>query len=201
MGRKLTPASLSYGLQASRRSFVQQNRKWHCHPEQVAYAARRNFRSEAWPNGENQGGHSTPVRGLAGISSKSDLPPHRQTYILCDKTVLQIQQGTSDSYEIPPVGGFCRSAPHCTNPRKTACLFFMSAEYRYLCTIRNAPTSTAKTSTRAEKGLHCSHNNYIPHLLRMTVGVGFVVTLSKRGSYLLRLHTAIHLRARRSFAF
>ena len=27
------------------------------------------------------------------------------------------------------------------------------------------------------------------------------VTLSKRGSYLLRLHTAIHLRARRSFAF
>ena len=47
--------------------------------------------------------------------------------------------------------------------------------------------STAKTSTRAEKGLHCSHNNYIPHLLRMTVGVGFVVTLSKAGRTVLSI--------------
>ncbi len=39
-----------------------------------------------------------------------------------------------------------------------------------------APCFLRKTSTRAEKDLHCSHNNYIPHLLRMTVGVGFVVT-------------------------
>ena len=41
-----------------------------------------------------------------GVSSKSDLPLERQTYILCDKTVLQIQQGTSDPYEIPPAAVF-----------------------------------------------------------------------------------------------
>ena len=37
---------------------------------------------------------------------------------------------------------------------------------RRFCFVRYA--HLRKTSTRAEKGLHCSHNNYIPHLLRMT---------------------------------
>ena len=50
------------------------------------------------------------------------------------------KKGTSDSYEIPPAA-----------------------------VLLHPLRSFHKTSTRAEKGLHCSHNNYIPHLLRMTV--------------------------------
>ena len=40
---------------------------------------------------------------------------------------------------------------------------------RRFCFVRYA--HLRKTSTRAEKGLHCSHINYIPHLLRMTEAV------------------------------
>ena len=55
----------------------------------------------------------------------------------------------------------------------------MRSRLRRFCFVRYA--HLRKTSTRAEKCLYCSHNNYIPHLLRMTVGVGFVVTLSGAG--------------------
>ena len=53
----------------------------------------------------------------------------------------------------------------------------MSAVYRYLCTIRNAPTSTAKTSTCAEMTAIRSHIYYDPRVLRMTVGMSYVVAL------------------------
>ena len=57
-----------------------------------------------------------------GVSSKSDLPLERQTYIFCDKTVLCFQQGTSDSYEIPPAAVFAaqrRIVP--TQEKQLAC--------------------------------------------------------------------------------
>ena len=55
------------------------------------------------------------------------------------KQFFRFGKGTSDSYEIPPA----------------AVLLHPLRSFR-------------KTSTRAEKCLYCSHNNYIPHLLRMT---------------------------------
>ena len=45
----------------------------------------------------------------------------------------------------------------------------MRSRLRRFCFVRYA--HLRKTSTRAEKCLYCSHNNYIPHLLRMTEAV------------------------------
>ena len=41
-----------------------------------------------------------------GVSYEFDLPLHRQTCILFNKTVLYPKKGTSDSYEIPPAALF-----------------------------------------------------------------------------------------------
>jgi hypothetical protein len=48
-----------------------------------------------------------------------------------------------------------------------------------------APCFLRKTSTCAEKGLYCSHNDYVPRVLRMTKNEGmvfFVVFSLHRGT-------------------
>ena len=68
------------------------------------------------------------------------------------KQFFHFEKGTSDSYEIPPA----------------AVLLHPLRSFR-------------KTSTCAEMTAIRSHRDYDPRVLRMTVGVGFVVTLSEAG--------------------
>ena len=68
------------------------------------------------------------------------------------KQFFHFEKGTSDSYEIPPA----------------AVLLHPLRSFR-------------KTSTCAEMTVIRSHRGYNPRVLRMTVGVGFVVTLSEAG--------------------